>query len=72
MNEHTDSRQGRFGRALERLLIAFVCLEPRLTAAYEISLAEAAGLERDRGQRPAAEDGDSIPNRRHAPAAAPA
>lgn len=69
MNEHTNSRRGRFGRAVERLLIAFVCLEPRLSAAYQISLAEAAGLERDPELRPAAHyRAGSITNPRHAAA----
>lgn len=69
MSEHTNTRRGRLGRALERLLIAFVCLEPRLMAAYQIALAEVAGHEGDQERRPAADDGNgSITNRRHAAA----
>lgn len=67
MSEQTNTRRGRFGRAFERLLIAFVCLEPRLMAAYQISLAEVAGHEGDQERRPAPDDADgSITNPRHA------
>lgn len=56
------------GRALERLLIAFVCLDPRLMAAYQATISEVAADEGNR-QLPAAHDvGDSITDRRQAAA----
>lgn len=54
----------RLGQALERLLIAFVCLDPRLMAAYPVTRSEVAD---DRGNRQpavAADGGDSIGDRR--------
>jgi len=55
----------RLGPALERLLIAFVCLDPRLMAAYQVTLSEAA-VDRGNRQPTAAADGDSIGDRRQA------
>ena len=64
------SRRGRrrLGQALERLLIAFVCLDPRLMAAYQMTLSEAAVDHSNR--QPAATDdaGASIRDRRQAAA----
>lgn len=50
----------RLGQALERLLIAFIWLDPRLMAAYPVTRSEATD---DRGNRQpavAADGGDSI------------
>jgi hypothetical protein len=56
------------GWALERLLIAFVCLDPRLMAAYQVTLSEAADDRGDRQPAVAADGGDSIGDRGRAAA----
>lgn len=61
---------GRFWRACDRLLIALVCLEPRLMAAYQGTLGEIAADGRAH-ERPAALDIDvSISDARDAAAGA--
>jgi hypothetical protein len=58
----------RRGQALERLLIAFVCLDPRLTAAYQATISEVAADEGNH-QSPAADDvSGRITDRRQAAA----
>jgi hypothetical protein len=58
----------RLGPALERLLIAFVWLDPRLMTAYQLTLLEAAVDRGNRQPTAAADCGDSIGDRRQATA----
>ena len=50
----------RRGQALERLLIAFVCLDPRLMAAYQATISEVAADEGNHRQAAAYDADDSI------------
>lgn len=66
--ESSGGGRRRRGPALERLLVGLLCLDPRLMAAYQVTLTEAA-VDRGHRQPPAAEDaGDSITDRRQAAA----
>lgn len=68
MSENMTTRRRRLGQALERLLIAFDCLDPRPTAAYQATISEVRA-EQASHQRPAAHDRrDSIVDPRHAAA----
>ncbi len=63
MSENMTTRRRRLGQALAQLLIAFVCLDPRLTAAYQATISEVR-VEQASHQRPAAHDNrDSIVDR---------
>lgn len=66
MSEYAIGRSQPFGRAVERLLIAFVCPDPRLMAAYQVTPWESA-VDVGTRQPPAANSsGDSIMDRRQA------
>ena len=65
-NDVSGGGRRRHGQALERLLIAFVCLDPRLMAAYQVTLSETANDCGNRQTAVAADGGDSIGDRRRA------
>lgn len=68
MGRHERKASARLGQQLGRLLIGLVCLDPRLMAAYQMTLSEAA-VDRDNRQPAAAHDaGDSITDPRQAAA----
>lgn len=65
MSKDVSGRDRRgLGQALERLLIAFVCLDPRLMVACQVTLSEAADDRGNRQPTAVADAGDSIRDHR--------
>ncbi len=68
MSDRPTTRRRRLGQAVERLLIAFVCLDPRLMAAYQATISEVAADEGNHQRAAACDAGESIVDPRYAAA----
>lgn len=66
MSENMTGRRRRLGQAPERLLIAFVRLDPRPMTAYQATISEVAADDGNQQRAAAHDPGDSIVDPRHA------